>query len=156
MATDHKQMLAWMGLIHVASLLNRDLDRHLQEVADLSLAEKFALAQLALAGGELRMIDLAEVLLISKGGVTKLIDRLETEGFVKREHSKTDRRVINAILTSQGMKKLRSVQPIFRRWVAEHFADQISKSQMDTITKACLRILEANGHQLNIPEAKKK
>src|SRR5712691_1846516 len=83
---------AWASLLRAHATLMRELDADLEKKTGLSLADFDVLAQLALAGGELRMTDLAARALISRSGMTRRVARLVDEGLVRRADTDADGR----------------------------------------------------------------
>jgi DNA-binding MarR family transcriptional regulator len=87
------------------------------------------LVQLAQAPGRrLRMAELADAVVLSRSGLTRLVDRLQAEGLVRREPSPDDARGTYTVLTRQGMARLRAAAPVHlagiqKHWLA-HFTDQ--------------------------------
>jgi DNA-binding MarR family transcriptional regulator len=79
------ELLAWRGLLEVEARLLPIFDAELRDKHDLSISEFDALYQLWIQpGSRCRMKDLASKLLVTRGGVTKLINRLESRGLVRR------------------------------------------------------------------------
>src|SRR4051794_28379604 len=84
---------AWAGLVRVHERLMHELDAELQRRHDLSLAEFEALLQLSEAPERrMRMADLAEAALLTRSGVSRLVDRLEGRGLVERSRCPSDAR----------------------------------------------------------------
>lgn len=154
MARTHEWMAAWLGLVQTAQLSAHHLDRHLQQELGLSLAEKSLLNQLDLADGRLRMADLAEQLLITPAGVTKMVDRLESAGLAGREASPSDRRVTTPVITPKGQKMVRDARPLMRRWIEEHFVKFVSDKDLQVLELAMQNILEGNGWMGQLPKMK--
>src|SRR5262245_47888751 len=97
------ELAAWRGLLRVHSALVHDLDAELRATHGLSLHEYEVLLHLADAAGErLRMSDLANAVLLSQSGLTRLVDRLVRAGSVERTRCEEDRRGHFAALTSVG------------------------------------------------------
>lgn len=101
------------GLLRVSALLADELDAELQRSAGRGLSEMLVLIQLMLAGGRLKMAELANTLVVTRGGVTKIVDRLTEEGLVERVPSTSDRRVIYAQVTDSAKALVRRAQPDF-------------------------------------------
>ncbi len=102
------------------------------------------LAQLSeAAGGRLRMRELAEAVLLSRSGLTRLVDRMERAGYVSRERCADDRRGAFATITSAGRKALRQASPVHARGVAEHFARRLSREETDVLAGALGRLAGA-------------
>ncbi len=154
MARTQEWMTTWLGLVQTAQLSIHHLDRHLQEELGLSLSEKSLLNQLDLADGRLRMADLAEQLLITPAGVTKMVDRLESAGLAGREASPSDRRVTTPVITSKGQKMVRDARPLMRRWIEEHFVKFVSDKDLQVLQLAMQNILEGNGWMGQLPKMK--
>jgi len=94
---------AWTGFLFVHAALTRALDDDLRANHGLAYNAFELLALLALAPGRrLRMAELAELLVFTRSGITRLIERLERQGYVERRECSDDARGVNAILTEQG------------------------------------------------------
>jgi DNA-binding MarR family transcriptional regulator len=124
-------MRAWQALLHAYHQVIRTLDRELREEHDLPLAGYDVLLRLARAPGRaLRMTDLAEKVLLSPSGLTRLIDRLATRGLVERRVDPRDGRVALASLTDEGLRQLRKAARTHLRGIREHFTGRLSDSQL--------------------------
>ena len=109
----------------------------------MALADYDVLVQLAAATPhQLRMGELADRLLLSRSGITRLIDRLERAGFVTRATCDTDRRGSWAVLTDAGYARLREATPSHLRGVAEHFIDRIPSDELVALEETLARILD--------------
>ena len=92
----------------------------------MSLAEYDVLVQLAGADDRrLRMSELAERLLLSRSGVTRLVDRLVADGLVARDACESDRRGQWTVLTGAGEERMRQAAPTHLRGVGRHFLARI-------------------------------
>ena len=78
----------------------------------------------------MRMSELADGLLLSRSGATRLVDRLVAEGLVERVMCDTDRRGQWAALTDAGVERLRRASPTHLRGVAEHFLDRLGPDEL--------------------------
>src|SRR2546422_11493026 len=94
------------SLLRAHATLMRQLDTDLERETGLALAAFDVLAQLALAGGALRMTDLAARALISRSGMTRRVARLVGEGLVRRADVDADGRGVVVALTDAGMARL--------------------------------------------------
>lgn len=128
--TKNDYMLAWVSLVHAGSYLPTELGRYLQAELELSLAEQDLLKQLMLGGGELKLSELSQRINFSKAGITKMMDRLQKAGFVKRVRSKTDRRVIMARLTKRGAIVLARSFELLGPWVEKNLKQHLEDSQL--------------------------
>ena len=102
------RMRAWRAFLYAHAAVMRELEAQLVAERGMTLAEYDALVQLASApGARLRMSDLAARVLLSRSGVTRLVDRLERQGLVRRESCGSDARGAFAALTPAGVHRLR-------------------------------------------------
>src|ERR1700675_2258241 len=83
---------AWETLLRAHATLVRQLETDLESKTGLALADFDVLAQLAIAGGSLRMTELADRALISRSGMTRRVTRLVHEGLASRAHAGADAR----------------------------------------------------------------
>jgi DNA-binding MarR family transcriptional regulator len=135
-----------LNLLQAHSVLTEALEARLRRERGVSLAEHELLARLAAAPlGRLRMLDLSQLLLVSKSGVTRLVDRLEKSGLVTREDSPRDRRVIYALITPSGRRVARASGPVFVEGIRAHFASHLSEPDVRALQRALRRILAGNG-----------
>jgi len=107
----------------------------------MALTDYDVLVQLANADDHrLRMSELADRLLLSRSGATRLVDRLVAEGLVERVMCDVDRRGQWASLTDAGYERLRQAAPTHLRGVAEHFLDRLSADELATLQRALGRL----------------
>jgi DNA-binding MarR family transcriptional regulator len=133
---------AWRAFLRAQSELIRTLDRELEAEQGLPIAFFDVLAQLTQAGGRLRMSELADAVLLSRSGVTRLVDRMERDGLVKREHCPTDRRAMYTTITPVGKRALAKARPVHLRGVAEHFGRHLSDDEAKTLAAALGRMVQ--------------
>ncbi len=93
-------------------------------------------------GRRIRMAELASTVTISRGGLTKLADRLEHAGLIRREPADTDGRGLYAVLTAEGTAMLRRMWPVYSRALRETFVSAISNEEALLIAAALNRINE--------------
>jgi DNA-binding MarR family transcriptional regulator len=134
-ATDPR-LGAWRSLLRAHARLSRRLDEELQANHALSLAEYDAMLQLANEPGRrLRMSVLAERVLLSRSGITRLVDRLETAGMVERSACPTDARGAMAALTPVGLERLRAASGTHLGGVARYFLDVVTAEDQAAIRR---------------------
>ena len=139
----------WRLFLRAHSTLIETLDRELQASKGLPLTWFDVLVRLASEqDGRLAMHELADRVLLSKSGVTRLVDRMERAGLIERTACPTDRRVTYATLTEQGKKAFDDAAPIAYRGVEEHFSAVLTRSEMETIRSALAKICDAHGTEL--------
>jgi DNA-binding MarR family transcriptional regulator len=131
---------AWRALLQAHATLIRRLEQDLAEKTGLALADFDVLAQLALAGGELRMTDLAQRALISRSGMTRRVARLVDQGLVRRAEAQGDARTVVVALTDAGVARLTETAPVHLRGVAELFVAQLDEHQLAALKNALDRV----------------
>lgn len=143
---DDPRLDAWRAFLSAHARLSRRLDEELRAAHDLSLAEYDALIQLAQAPERrLRMSRLANLVLLSKSGVTRLIDRLEADGFVERTQCLHDARGAEAVLTPAGLTKLRSAAETHLGGIERYFLTVLDPDQIEAVRTALLAVARAVG-----------
>jgi DNA-binding MarR family transcriptional regulator len=111
---------AFVRLLRAQAAVTRQLSAQLSADHGLSISAYEALLTLARApDSRLRRVDMAGQLLLTAGGVTRLLDGLERDGFVAREECASDRRVTYAVLTETGRDKLREASKSHTRQIHE-------------------------------------
>lgn len=138
------QLAAWRAFIGAHAALLGVLERELEAEHGMSLAFYDVLAQLSEArGGRLRMSELADAVVVSRSGLTRLVDRMEQAGYVRRESCPSDRRGAFAVITPAGRAALRRAWPVHARGVHEHFAAQLTDEEARTLAAALTRVGDA-------------
>lgn len=108
---------------------------------DLPLSHYDVLVHLSEAPGHrLRMQELADNVLLSKSGLSRLVDRLEAAGHVRREPCPDDARGVNAVLTRAGLQALEDAVPGHQDDVEELFASQLSVEEARALTRLLARV----------------
>ena len=133
----------WRSFLVAHAQIRRQLERELQAEQSLGLGEYEVLLMLARADDrQLRMSELADRLVLSRSGVTRLVDRLEADALVERASCDTDRRGLWATLTKAGHDRLRRAAPTHLRGVGEHFLDRIPPDELDALQRTLDRVLD--------------
>jgi DNA-binding MarR family transcriptional regulator len=140
-ATDSPGMLAWRTFLTAHATIIRALEAELEAEQGLALSDFDVLAQLNVAGGTLRMRDLADRVLLSRSGLTRRIDRLEAIGYVERTACETDRRGSYARLTDAGRDRLLTAMPVHVRGIADHFIAPLDADELATIGATLAKVV---------------
>jgi DNA-binding MarR family transcriptional regulator len=127
---------AWRALLHAHATLIRQLDTDLRADTGLRLADFDVLAQLAGAGGELRMTDLAARTLISRSGLTRRVARLVDEDLVRRANVAGDGRGVVVALTDAGVARLAETVPVHLRGVSKLFVELLDDQELAVLETA--------------------
>jgi DNA-binding MarR family transcriptional regulator len=88
----------------------------------------------------LRRVDLAEQVLLTASGITRLLDGLERSGYVERGSCDTDRRVVYAVLTDEGRQKLRDASESHVAQIEEYFRSKYDEEQLVALNGLLIRI----------------
>ncbi len=137
---------SWRSFLQAHARVARRLDEELRAEHDLSVAEYDALLNIAEAPGRrIRMRQLADRVVLSKSGVTRLIDRLVADGLVERSACETDARGAEAVLTDAGLRRLRSASRTHLRGIADHFIGVLDPRELEAVGRAMQTVAERAG-----------
>jgi len=137
---DEHGLEAWRALLQAHATLMRRLETDLERETGLALADFDVLAQLAVAGGDLRMTELATRALISRSGMTRRVARLVDEGLVSRASAGADARGVVVTLTDAGVARLTETAPVHMRGVAELFVAQLDDQELAVLQGALKKV----------------
>lgn len=143
---------AFPVFLKTCTLLVDRLDRELQARVGIQLTWYEVLAQLSsTSSGRMPMKELAESVMLSKSGITRLIDRMERMSLVQRLSCSRDGRVCFAGLTHAGLSVLQLSRPVAAAVIEEHFARHITPDEARVMSGALRRVLEAAGRPVPDP-----
>jgi DNA-binding MarR family transcriptional regulator len=132
---------AWVVLLRAHATLMRQLEVDLESKTGLALADFDVLAQLAGAGGALRMTELADRALISRSGMTRLVARLVREGLVRRANVDADARGVVVVLTDAGQDRLTETAPVHMRGVSDLFVAKLADHELAVLESALAKVI---------------
>lgn len=133
---------AWRGLVRVHAALCKQLDAELEAAHGLPLSHFEVLAALACAdGGRLRMADLAQQTLLSRSGMTRLVDRLERRGLLERCSCTDDARGCFAVLSAEGRALVQSARGTYRAGVRDGFLSHLDADELRRLSALWDRML---------------
>lgn len=133
---------AWRGFLRVHAALFKELDAELERAHGLPLSSYEVLLFLANAPERrMRMADLADRVLLSRSGMTRLVDRLEREGLLAREQCSVDARGCYAVLTEAGSAYLAEARPTHLSGVRERFLRHFSPEELEHLSGCWERVL---------------
>lgn len=137
-------LTAWVAFLRAHATLVDVLNQELQEEVGLPLSWYDVLAQLHDASdGRLRMQDLAAAIMLSKSGLTRLVDRLERAGLVERTSCPSDRRGTYAAITADGRHALAAARPTHLRGVYQHFASRLTGEELAVLRAAAAKLVDS-------------
>ena len=131
---------AWSALLRAHATLLRQLEVDLESRTGLALADFDVLAQLARAGGSLRMTELADRALISRSGMTRRVARLVHEGLVRRAHADADARGVVILLTGSGLDRITVAAPVHMRGVSDLFIAKLDDKELAVLESALAKV----------------
>jgi DNA-binding MarR family transcriptional regulator len=144
MPTDHNAILAWRSLHLADRAVGRMLDNRLVREARCSLLEYDLLAWLKAAPQRRRqMLDLAHLLGVTRGGLTRIVDRLVARGWVERERPASNRREVYAVLTAQGRHAIEHARTSYVSLLTETLGAQLDADELDELRRITDKLLSA-------------
>ncbi len=146
---DPEQLAAWRAFLRAHSTMLRRIGRDLADADLPPLSWYDVLAALRDApDGRLRQVELAERVLLSHSGLSRLIDRIESKGLVERTSCPSDRRSFFVALTDEGGEMLELMWPVYARGIAEDFLPALGENPCEI-----RETLESIGRQCEVVRA---
>lgn len=137
-----EELAAWRGLLRVHSALVKALDAELLAEHDLPLTSYEVLINLQAAPGRRRrMAELAEGVLLSRSGMTRLVDRLERDGLLERDACTEDGRGMFAVLTDKGEELLSRARRTHLDGVRERFLRHFTREELQQLARSWDRVV---------------
>ena len=143
MGMDNPKWVAFYGMLQVDAHIVDRVGQRMERETGLPPAWYEVLAQIH--KGPCRMGELAESLVLSRGGATRLIARMEEDGLVEREIPKEDRRATYARITDRGAEAFDRATPVHMAAVEELFSQYITDDEADVLRAVYARVLLRNG-----------
>jgi DNA-binding MarR family transcriptional regulator len=137
---------AWRGLVRAHACLVKRLDTQLEAQHGLPLTSYEVLLRLSAAdGGKMRMHDIASSVLLSRSGLTRLVDRLERDGLVRRCSCENDARGAYAVITESGRVRCADARATHLAGVRTMFVAHYSEAELELLGPLLERLLPADG-----------
>jgi DNA-binding MarR family transcriptional regulator len=134
---------AWRGFLRTHAEVVRGLDEELTERHGLPLSSYDVLVQLSEAPeGRLRMSSLADAVLLSRSGLSRLVTRLVAQGLIERMECKNDARGSFAAITEDGLARLEEARATHREGVRERFLGKLGEREQRQLASAWSRLLD--------------
>jgi DNA-binding MarR family transcriptional regulator len=132
---------SWIAFLRAHSAITRDLNADLMTEHDLTLSDYEVLFRLSNAEDKrMRRVDLAESVLLTASGITRLLEGLERAGFVEKAVCETDARVSYAQLTEVGQRKFAAARETHLRGVHELFVGRYSDDELESLAELLSRL----------------
>jgi DNA-binding MarR family transcriptional regulator len=135
-----ERLRAWQLYFESALALIDVLDTELERDTGLPLRWYDVLVHLEDTPAGLRMNDLAERILYSKSGFTRVVDKLEAAGLVRRVRPEHDRRSVLVLLTNQGRDTMEHARRHHRNGIEQHFSHHLTDTDIKALTRALEKI----------------
>jgi DNA-binding MarR family transcriptional regulator len=146
LSAERKRVVAWLNFQQAYRVIDAALEQRLQEEMSLAWAEYEVLFRLQVAGERpLQMGEIADQLLASPSGVTRIADRLDRDGLITRETPPANRRVVTVRLTPRGRSVLARADRIFLDVLAASFSQHLSDADVGALRRILRKVLEGNG-----------
>lgn len=140
---DPAELSVWRAFLRAHATISRTLEAELIAEQNISLAAYDVLVQLVEADGyRLRMTELADAVLLSRSGVTRLVDRLERDGLVVRERVAGDGRGITATLSNAGFERLKRASRTHLSGITSHFVEVLGPEELTAFGQSCMKLAE--------------
>jgi DNA-binding MarR family transcriptional regulator len=144
---------AFAALLRAHAAATRRLSAQLSADHGLTLSDYEVLLRLARAPDRrMRRVDLAEQVLLTASGITRLLDGLEQSGFVERAACAADRRVVYAVLTDAGLEKLREASRSHLEQIDTLFRASLDEGELDGLTALLTRLADGDDDIACAPE----
>ncbi|MEI8106150.1 MAG: MarR family winged helix-turn-helix transcriptional regulator, partial [Actinomycetes bacterium] len=132
---------SWVSFLRTHSAITRQLNADLLAGHGLTLHDYEVLLRLSNAeGGVMRRVDLAESVVLTASGITRLLDGLERSGFVEKATCSADARVSYAKLTEAGQTKLAQAATTHLAGVEDLFTGRYSEEELETLAELLSRL----------------
>ena len=129
-----EEFRAWRGLLRLREVVMRDIDRRLRRAGHVSLDDYGILITLVTAPRmRLRMSDLGARRMLTPSGITRVVNRLEEQGLVRRDPDPSDGRASLAVLTRDGLAALRRAQVVHHAAVRELYLDRLDRADLNRL-----------------------
>jgi DNA-binding MarR family transcriptional regulator len=143
-----------VSLVRAHASATRRLNAQLSAEHGLTLSDFEVLLRLARAPDRrMRRVDLAEEVLLTASGITRLLDGLEQQGLVERASCSTDRRVVYAVITDDGLAKLRKAASSHFAQVEELFGERYDEGELTALDSLLSRIGGETSGECEFPDA---
>jgi len=147
-----RELRAWRGMLRAHAALTKALDADLESAHALPLSSYEVLMYLNDAEGRrMRMRDLATSVILSRSGLTRLVDRLEREGLIRRETCDSDARGAYAAITPEGVERLTEARATHLDGVRSRFLAHFSPQELDALGDAWERVVPGAANDASGP-----
>jgi DNA-binding MarR family transcriptional regulator len=134
----------WESFINAHAAVFKRLDDEIKHEAGIGLSWFDVLVHLDWANdGRMNLQDLTNSLLLTQSSVSRLVDRMQAAGLVRKEMSNADRRAVLVSLTPAGRAAFRRAYRVHLRGIEEHFTQHVTADEAASMTEALRKVLQA-------------
>ncbi|MCU1475185.1 MAG: hypothetical protein JWQ92_3253 [Amnibacterium sp.] len=133
-------MPAFLALLRTHARLKDQLELDVRRNSGLTVARYDVLMHLDMAGGRLRLSDLAQAVVLSPSGLSKLLDRMQDSGLVERRPDPDDARSTFAAITAHGRALVRKTRPRHHAFLQHVFGDVLDDHDLADLTRIMARL----------------
>jgi len=143
-APDPERLAVWRSFLTAHSLLDRALNHALLDERDIPLAWFEVLNALQLAGGKVRVMDLADNLVRSPSSLSRQLNRMEEEELLRRDRGRPDdQRVVVIVLTREGRDLWRRANTTYLRVLKRNFLSKLTDTDVASVQRALSKVVDA-------------
>ena len=138
---DHERwMAAWLALVRTHARVWDEVEAQMRRDSGLSMPRYDVLAHLDAAGGRLGLSELAASVVLSPSGLSKLLDRMDASGLIRREPHPRDARSALAVITPAGRRLVRRARAAHHELLQRRFGDRLDDRDVADLTRIMGRI----------------
>ncbi len=142
-APDPERLAVWRNFVMAHALLERALTTALEDERELPLSWFEVLNALQVAGGKVRVMDLAEHLVASPSSLSRQLTRMEDDGYVRRDRGRPDdQRAVVVVLTRDGRDTWRRANTTYLRVLRKHFTGKLADSDVPSMGRVLGKVLD--------------
>jgi DNA-binding MarR family transcriptional regulator len=139
------ELRAWLTFLRAAAVARRAVENEGERTSGLRLSEHFVLHVLKIGpAAGIRPAEIAAQTVLTRSGVTRALDRLEARGLVERRRCPEDGRGSLVVISARGRRYLLRAAPEHLRTIVRRFADHLTESEIDVLTRALDRVASEN------------
>jgi DNA-binding MarR family transcriptional regulator len=131
---------AWIALVRTHARLWDQVEARMREESGLTMPRYDVLMQLDMAGGRLGLSELASTIVLSPSGLSKLLDRMDASGLIRREPDPRDARSTFARITPRGRSLVKKARESHHAWLEQAFGDALDDRDVADLTRIMGRI----------------
>jgi DNA-binding MarR family transcriptional regulator len=131
---------AWIALVRTHARLWDQVETQMRHDSGLTMSRYDVLMQLDMAGGRLGLSELASTIVLSASGLSKLLDRMEASGLIRREPDPRDARSTFARITPRGRSLVKKARQSHHAWLQQAFGDALDDRDVADLSRIMGRI----------------